>query len=350
MDLSIENQRPRDNSSTIKLFSTKPKTQFTSTAIMSQPDMTHHFTHLAHTQSYPAISSSSPSLSTCGKTILITGGSQGIGLAIATAFAVAGAAHIIVVGRNPGTLAEAQKSLQSTHTAANIHTFTTEVSDARAVKALFATIRADIADPDILVLNAAHAGMPGPTLDYSAESLASDLEVNVIGNMSFITEYLRKDTLTKPKVVLNVSTAATNQVIPNLASYGASKLAFLYMCMHLQNELHGKNVRIMNFHPGAIFTTAAKNVGMTAESIAWDKPDLPGNFAVWLASKEAAFLAGRLVYATWDVEELKSRAGEIVDKDLLKIGLRGDAAKVTWEERAQLNGASEQLSSAFAQK
>ena len=317
---------------------------------MSQPDMTHHFTHLAHTQSYSAISSTSPSLSTRGKTILITGGSQGIGLAIATAFAVAGAAHIIVVARSPGTLAKAQKSLQSNHPAANIHTFNTEVTDAGAVKALFATIRADIADPDVLVLNAARASTPGPTLDNSAESLASDFELNVNGNMSFITEYLRKDTLNKPKVVLNVSTVATNQVIPNLASYGASKLAFLHLCMHLQNEFCEKDVRIMNFHPGAIFTTAAKNAGMTAESMPWDKPDLPGNFAVWLASKEAAFLAGRLVYATWDVEELKSRAREIVDKDLLKIGLRGDAVELPREERAQLNSVSAQISSAFGQK
>ena len=62
--------------------------------------------------------------------------------------------------------------------------------------------------------------------------------------------------------------------------------------------------------------------------IPWDRPDLPGNFAVWLASIEAGFLAGRLVYATWDVDELKARAREIVDNDLLRIGLRGDAVKM----------------------
>lgn len=49
--------------------------------------------------------------------------------------------------------------------------------------------------------------------------------------------------------------------------------------------------------------------------------NLPGQFALWLASKEAAFLAGRFVYASWDVDELKARAGEIEKSDLLKIGL-----------------------------
>ena len=290
--------------------------------------MNHHFTHLAHTQAYAAISSDSTSHSAHGKTILITGGSQGIGLAIATAFAASGAAHIILLARNPSTLSEAKKSLVGTNPATKIHTFVTEITDAGAVKTFFATARAEIADPDILVLNAAHASTPVPTLENSAKGLYSDFEVNVIANMNFMTEFLHKDTLIKPKVVLNVSTVAANQLIPNLASYGASKLAFLYLCMHLQSELCDKDVRIMNFHPGSIFTSSAKRAGMTEDMIPWDRPDLPGNFAVWLASIEAGFLAGRLVYATWDVDELKARAREIVDNDLLRIGLRGDAVKM----------------------
>ena len=53
---------------------------------------------------------------------------------------------------------------------------------------------------------------------------------------------------------------------------------------------------------------------------------LPGNFAVWLASAEADFLAGRFVYANWDVDELKARSEEIKTTDLLKIGLIGEPA------------------------
>lgn len=39
---------------------------------------------------------------------------------------------------------------------------------------------------------------------------------------------------------------------------------------------------------------------------------LPSDFLVWLASPEASFLAGKLVFAAWDVEELKARKKEIV--------------------------------------
>lgn len=54
--------------------------------------------------------------------------------------------------------------------------------------------------------------------------------------------------------------------------------------------------------------------------------NLSGQFALWLASKEANFLAGRFVYASWDVDELKARAKEIENSDLLTIGVIGEPA------------------------
>jgi hypothetical protein len=54
--------------------------------------------------------------------------------------------------------------------------------------------------------------------------------------------------------------------------------------------------------------------------------DLPGSFAVWAASPEAAFLHGRFVWAAWDVEELKSgplREKLENDETFLKITVKG---------------------------
>ncbi len=51
--------------------------------------------------------------------------------------------------------------------------------------------------------------------------------------------------------------------------------------------------------------------------------DLPGNFYVWLASKEAALLRGKLVWANWDAEELVARASEIANSRLLSTVLDG---------------------------
>jgi hypothetical protein len=54
--------------------------------------------------------------------------------------------------------------------------------------------------------------------------------------------------------------------------------------------------------------------------------DMPGQFALWLASEDADFLGGKFVYAGWDVEELKARAKEIEGSELLRVGLIGEPA------------------------
>lgn len=51
--------------------------------------------------------------------------------------------------------------------------------------------------------------------------------------------------------------------------------------------------------------------------------DLPASFCVWLASGASDFLKGRLVWANWDVNEMKAKAQEIVRKDLLTMRLSG---------------------------
>lgn len=51
--------------------------------------------------------------------------------------------------------------------------------------------------------------------------------------------------------------------------------------------------------------------------------ELPANFMVWAASSEAEFLKGKLVWANWDVDELKARKEEIVSGPALTLGLTG---------------------------
>jgi hypothetical protein len=50
---------------------------------------------------------------------------------------------------------------------------------------------------------------------------------------------------------------------------------------------------------------------------------LPADINVWLASEEAAFLKDKYIFANWDVEELKARKEEIVEKKLFEMWLQG---------------------------
>jgi len=92
-------------------------------------------------------------------------------------------------------------------------------------------------------------------------------------------------------------------------------------------------MQIVSFHPGGIFTEMAGNT-ISKDLYDWDDENLPGNFAVWVASEEAAFAHGRMLAAHWDVDELKaSTAVEVAKKgsSLPKIGLLG----VTTDEEVQ---------------
>lgn len=124
------------------------------------------------------------------------------------------------------------------------------------------------------------------------------------------------------KLILDISSFATHIYVPQISAYSITKLAFTQWLAHVQEENQEQGLRIHSFHPGGVLTETVREFGMTEETMDWDDVQLPGQFAVWLASEEADFLNGRFVWTNWDVEELLSRKAEFEgDRDLLKFGL-----------------------------
>ena len=81
-------------------------------------------------------------------------------------------------------------------------------------------------------------------------------------------------------------------------------------------------------HPGFVYTPSVAEHGMTRDFAPFDDESLPGNFLVWAATKKAAFLHGRFVWTSWDVDELYAMRSKIeADKGFLKIGLQGVASQ-----------------------
>lgn len=238
---------------------------------MSQTSMAAPFTKVAHKTAYEAISSSQAALSQKGKSLIITGGSQGIGFAICQAFAAADASNIIILAQNAERLDKAKENLEHEYPSTKVHTFSTSVDDVENVKSIFKDVRTNITEPDVLVLNAGRGNKPAPVLSIPVDELLADFQINVRANMGFVTEYLKADTLTKPKTILNVSTTAAHVRIPTLATYGASKEAFVAMLDYVQAEYKDKGVKIVNFHPGAILTSLAKSAGFDEKTLDWDK-------------------------------------------------------------------------------
>lgn len=162
-------------------------------------------TKTVHRTAYPATSPARPELSQEGRTVLITGGGTGIGLATAKAFTQAGAKQILIVGRRGSVLADAEKVIQAEAKKAGkstlVLTQACDVTNKAGVTALWQELKTKGVEVDVLVLNAAKFGNFGSPLDIGAEAIWAGLDANVHGPLMF-AEAFSKQGGDRPKVSL----------------------------------------------------------------------------------------------------------------------------------------------------
>ena len=106
------------------------------------------------------------------------------------------------------------------------------------------------------------------------------------------------------------------------SSYRTSKLAILAWTSSLQAEHADQGLLTYCVNPGAVATTISE--GVFPEAMRQKFPmqsALPGDTIAWLAREKREWVAGRYVSAHWDMEEFEGRRGEVLEGDLLKMGL-----------------------------
>ncbi|KAH7368583.1 hypothetical protein B0T11DRAFT_316717 [Plectosphaerella cucumerina] len=284
---------------------------------------------LYHKQPYPAISPTRPEISQAGRTVVVSGGSSGIGFAIARSFATAGAKRVIILGRRRETAESAAAKLNSDAGR--------DVAKARIVDAyhlpdierLWSDLKAEGIYVDVLVLSAAAYGKKAPILDASLEDTWRDYEANVRAPLAMTLSFSKQTTGRGKKYLVNVSTIAAymwTTMGPDRPTYGLTKNAGTALMQQIAKDTSPDDLQIVSFHPGGVLTEAARREGYADSGFNFDDENLPGNFATWAASPEAAFLHGRFVWANWDVEELKNGVvGERIQEDehFLKVGIEG---------------------------
>ncbi|KAL8923536.1 MAG: hypothetical protein Q9172_003072 [Xanthocarpia lactea] len=272
-------------------------------------------TKTLHRDLYPAVEPTDPTLSAKGKFIIITGAGGGLGSAIAMAWAQAGAAGIVLVGRTATSLDLTAQGVSQISDSLPVMVQPADVSDEIGVKSAFAKIKTRFGKAHVLV-NAAGSMGGGMIGDAPLESWWGDFETNVKGTFlpiqSFIQSFGGEGT------VINLVSTAVALALPGISSYASSKLAVVKIGQILSLEY--PKIRVFSLHPGIVKATDRGMVVDAFTPFAKDTQALTGGVTLWLDSSKADFLKGGFLSVNWDVSEMETHAPEITKWKLTEQG------------------------------
>lgn len=231
------------------------------------------------------------------KTVLVTGGTSGIGLATAMEFAKQGA-RVIITGRDQATLDQAKAQLGSDAIALR-----NDAGDIQAAKALAAHLTGRGVTLDAVFINAGVAKF-APLESVEEDLWDQTFNTNVKGAY-FAIQALSPLLNTGAAIILNGSINA-HIGMPNSSVYAASKAALISLAKTLSGELISRGIRVNVVSPGPVQTPLYGKLGVPAEQLdalaagiqaqiplkRFGTADEVASAVVYLSSPEAAFIVG----------------------------------------------------------
>jgi NAD(P)-dependent dehydrogenase (short-subunit alcohol dehydrogenase family) len=227
-----------------------------------------------------------------GKVALVTGGSKGIGKAIAAGFAEAGAKVMLSSRKQEGLDAAAEEM------AGEVATFAANAGDLDAAEACVKATVERFGGLDILVNNAAANPYAGPTMGIDVGRFDKTFQVNIRGPVFWIQYAWQHALKDKPGVILNIASTGGLRAEALLGTYNLTKAALIHLTRQLANEL--APTRVVGIAPGLVKTDfAAYLVDNFGERLARSlptkrlgEPQDIANLAVFLASDKASWITG----------------------------------------------------------
>ncbi len=234
-----------------------------------------------------------------GKTAVVTGGTRGIGRAIAVALAGAGA-RVVVVSRKEAAVEETVETIRraghlAEGTAANVgrldelHALADRLLDAHQAI-------------DILVNNAAANPVFGPVEETAPEAFAKIMDVNLRAPFELAKRCLPGMTARGGGAILNISSIGGVSPEAHLGIYSVSKAALISLTQVMAREWGPRNVRANAICPGLIKTDFSRalwgNAELLERSLAaqplprMGEPGDVAELALFLASPSASFCTG----------------------------------------------------------
>jgi NAD(P)-dependent dehydrogenase (short-subunit alcohol dehydrogenase family) len=204
-----------------------------------------------------------------GKIAVVTGATQGIGLAVARTLLAEGC-EVVITGRKQTSLTQASKQLASKH----VLPIVCDVRNPISINALVNTINVRFRRLDILVNNAGVAHESENIARLSLEAWNEVIETNLTG--MFLVTQAALPLMRRGSVIVNNLSVAARRVFTGSAAYNASKHGALGFTDTLREELRSEGIRVIAVLPGATDTAiwdtawpeAPRKKMMSAESVA----------------------------------------------------------------------------------
>ncbi|NUP50785.1 MAG: SDR family oxidoreductase [Catenulispora sp.] len=240
-----------------------------------------------------------------GKVALVTGGSRGIGQAIAATYAACGA-RVVITSRKIEGLEKSAEEIRGQVPGAEVLPFAAHAADPQAAHDAVRFAVDTFGTLDILVNNAATNPHFGNVVEVDVPRFDKTVEVNLRGPLTWTQEAWRQamgpDTAYPGGCVINLSSVSGLQFNDPLGVYGMTKAALIHQTKHLALEL-APAVRVNAIAPGLVKTEFARSLWEGAApdtKYPWalerlGQPQDIANAALFLASDLASWITGEVL-------------------------------------------------------
>jgi gluconate 5-dehydrogenase len=237
-----------------------------------------------------------------GRTALVTGSSQGIGLALARGLAAAGAG-IVLNGRDEAKLAAAAAGLRAE--GARVSTAAFDVTDGAACTAAIARVEAEVAPIDVLVNNAG-IHRRAPLAEMTEAQWREVIDTNLTSAFLVARALAPRMIARQSGKIINICSLMSDVGRPTTGNYAAAKGGLKMLTRAMAVEWAKHNLQINAIGPGYIVTELTKplvenptfNQWICGRTPAgrWGQPDELCGAAVFLASRASDFVNGQIIY------------------------------------------------------
>ena len=197
--------------------------------------------------------------------IIITGGSKGMGKAMAEKFA-ADKNNIFICARNEDELKKSSEEIEQNFPGSSVKYFKTDLGNRQSLDEFVRWITDQKIEIDVLINNAGFF-IPGSIYNEEEEVLEKMIATNLYSAYHLSRALLPQMIARRSGHIFNICSIASLHAYPNGGSYSISKFALMGFSKNLREELKPFGIKVTGVYPGAVYTSSWAGSGVKPSRI-----------------------------------------------------------------------------------